>query len=105
LSAATVNQRLAALRGIARHHGRPLRIPGVKQTPPPIATLNGREIGRLLAAVDGPHWLDKRNAAIIGVGDHHMNKLKIGRGACNKRLCLSKRLHQSSQGVRKMSGR
>jgi integrase len=67
LSAATVNQRLAALRGIARHHGRPLRIPGVKQTPPPIATLNGREIGRLLAAVDGPHWLDKRNIAIIAL--------------------------------------
>jgi site-specific recombinase XerD len=67
LSAATVNQRLAALRGIARHHGRPLRVPGVKQTPPPIATLNGREMGRLLAVVDGPHWLDKRNVAIIAL--------------------------------------
>jgi site-specific recombinase XerD len=67
LSAATVNQRLAALRGIARHHGRPLRISGVRRTPPPIATLNGREMGRLLAAVDGLHWLDKRNVAIIAL--------------------------------------
>jgi hypothetical protein len=33
--------------------------------PSSIATLNGREIGNLLAAVDGRHWLDKRNAATL----------------------------------------
>jgi hypothetical protein len=55
VSAPTVNQRLAALRGTARHHGRPMRIPDVKQTPSPIATLNGHEIVHLLAAVNGPH--------------------------------------------------
>lgn len=55
LSAATVNQRLAALRGIARHHGRPLKIQGMKKMAPVVAPLNGREIGRLLAAVDGQH--------------------------------------------------
>jgi site-specific recombinase XerD len=67
LSAATVNQRLAALRGLARHHDRPLKIQGMEKTPPPVAPLNGREIGRLLAAIEGQHWLDKRNAAMIGL--------------------------------------
>jgi site-specific recombinase XerD len=67
LSAATVNQRLAALRGLTRHHGRPLSIKGIKKVAPPIETLNGREIGRLLAVLDGERWLDKRNVAIVGL--------------------------------------
>jgi integrase len=53
LSAATVNQRLAALRGLARHHGRTLNLKGMKKVEPPVEPLNGREIGRLLAVLNG----------------------------------------------------
>lgn len=66
-SAATVNQRLAALRGITRHHGRPLNVKGMKKVQPPIEPLNGRQIGRLLAALDGPRWIDKRNVAAVSL--------------------------------------
>jgi site-specific recombinase XerD len=66
-SAATVNQRLAALRGLARHQGRPLSVKGVKRVTPPVEPLNGREIGRLLAVLDGDRWLDKRNVAIVSL--------------------------------------
>jgi site-specific recombinase XerD len=67
LSAATVNQRLAALRVVARHHGRPLTIKGMKKVTPPVAPLNGREIGRLLAVLNGDRWLDKRKVAIVSL--------------------------------------
>lgn len=67
VSAATVNQRLAALRGLARHHGRPLTVKGVKKVAPPLEPLNGREIGRLLAVLAGDRWLDKRNVALVSL--------------------------------------
>jgi site-specific recombinase XerD len=67
LSAATVNQRLAALRGVARHYGRTLNLKGMKKVEPPIEPLNGREIGRLLAVLDGERWLDKRNVAVVSL--------------------------------------
>jgi site-specific recombinase XerD len=67
LSAATVNQRLAALRGLARHHGRTLNLKGMKKVEPPVEPLNGREIGRLLAVLDGDRWLDKRNVAVVSL--------------------------------------
>jgi site-specific recombinase XerD len=66
-SASTVNQRLAALRGVVRHHGRSLPIKGIKKVDAPIEPLNGRQIGRLLAMLDGPRWLDKRNVAIVSL--------------------------------------
>lgn len=67
LSAASVNQRLAALRGLVRHHGRSLAVKGMKKVEPPVEPLNGREIGRLLAVLDGGQWLDKRNVAIVSL--------------------------------------
>jgi site-specific recombinase XerD len=66
-SAATVNQRLAALRGITRHHGRTLNVKGMKKVQPPIEPLNGRQVGRLLAALDGSRWIDKRNVAAVSL--------------------------------------
>ncbi len=67
LSAASVNQHLAALRGLARHHGRPLTVKGMKKVMPPVEPLNGREIGRLMAVLEGPQWLDKRNVAMVSL--------------------------------------
>jgi len=66
-SAATVNQRLAALRGIVRYHGRSLTIKGIKKVDAPIEPLSGRQIGRLMAVLEGPRWLDKRNVAIVSL--------------------------------------
>ena len=56
LSATTVNQRLTALKGLVRFHGRELRVKGMKRVPPPVEPLNGRELGRLIAAVEGETW-------------------------------------------------
>jgi site-specific recombinase XerD len=67
LSAATVNQRLAALRGVARHYGRTLNPKGMKKVESPVEPLNGREIGRLLAVLDGDRWLDKRNVGVVSL--------------------------------------
>ncbi len=67
LSAATVNQKLAALKGLARVHGRELRVKGMKRVIPPVEPLNGRELGRILAAVEGNSWQDKRNVAILSL--------------------------------------
>jgi site-specific recombinase XerD len=66
-SAATVNQRLAALRGLARHHGQMLVVKGMQKVTPPLEPLSGRELGRLLAALAGDRWLDKRNVAMISL--------------------------------------
>ena len=67
LGAASVNLRLSALKGLARQYGRTLNVKGVrKQTPPP-EPLNGRQLGRLLAAADGPDWLHKRNVAAFSL--------------------------------------
>ncbi len=67
LSASTVNQKLAALKGLARFHGRELRVKGMKRVIPPVEPLNGRELGRMLAAVEGDSWQDRRNVAILNV--------------------------------------
>ncbi len=67
LSAATVNQRLAALKGLSRFYGRELRVKGMKKVLPPVEPLNGRELGRLLAAVEGDTWQAKRDVAILNL--------------------------------------
>ncbi len=67
LSASTVNQRLAALKGLARHHGRELRVKGMKRVPLPVEPLNGRELGRLIAAVEGETWQARRDVAILNL--------------------------------------
>lgn len=66
-SAATVNQRLAALRGLVRCYGRSLNIKGVKKVEASVEVLSGRQIGRLLAVLEGSRWLDKRNVAIVSL--------------------------------------
>ena len=65
--AATVNLRLAPLRGLLRSIGRNVKVKGVKQVKPAIEALDGRELGRLLAAVEGPDWQDLRNGAMLNV--------------------------------------
>jgi site-specific recombinase XerD len=67
LSALTINQRLAALRGLAHHHGRTLDLKGMKKVEPPVEPLNGREIGRLLAVLNSDRWLGKRNVASVSL--------------------------------------
>lgn len=66
-SAATVNQRLAAVRGLVRHYGRSINVKGMKKVDAPIEPLDGRQIGRLLAVLEGPRWKDKRNVAIVSL--------------------------------------
>jgi site-specific recombinase XerD len=39
----------------------------MKKVQPPIEPLNGRQIGRLLAGLDGSRWLDKRNVAAVSL--------------------------------------
>lgn len=67
LQAATVNLRLAALRALLRAQGRTVKVKGVKQVAPAVEALDARELGRLLAAVEGPAWQDKRNVALLQV--------------------------------------
>ncbi|HEY76683.1 MAG TPA: tyrosine-type recombinase/integrase [Thermoflexia bacterium] len=71
LKAATVNLRLSALKGLARFCGRRLTVRGVRKVEQPIEPLNGRELGRLIAAVEGfwwgAEWMKRRNVAIIAL--------------------------------------
>lgn len=71
LAASTVNVRLAAVKGLARSVGRELSVRGVRQVEQPIDPLNGRDLGRLIAAIEshswGPDWLQKRNRALVSV--------------------------------------
>jgi site-specific recombinase XerD len=65
--AATVNAYLAPIRAIVRAQGRTLKVKGVKQVQGPMETLAARDLGRLINAVDGPDWGEKRNMALINV--------------------------------------
>ena len=67
LKATSVNLRLSAIKSLARFYGRQLTVKGLRQVQQPIEPLTGRELGRLLATVEGDRWLDKRNAAIIAL--------------------------------------
>ena len=65
--AATVNAYLAPIRAIVCAEGRTLKVKSVKQVQAPVETLDARDLGRLINAVDGPHWSDKRDVALINV--------------------------------------
>ncbi len=65
--AATVNTRLAPIRALVREHGRTLRVKGVKLIIAPKDILDARDLGRLLNALDGPTWRDKRDVALVNV--------------------------------------
>jgi site-specific recombinase XerD len=64
---ATVNAYLAPIRALVRAQGRTLKVKGVKQVQAPVETLDARDLGRLINAVDGPQWSDRRDVALINV--------------------------------------
>ena len=65
LSATTVNLHLSAIRSLVRHYGGIITVKGMTKVMPSISPLNGRELGRLLAATNGDGWLNKRNKAML----------------------------------------
>jgi len=65
--AATVNAYLAPIRAIVRAQGRTLKVKGVKQVQAPVETLDARDLGWLINAVDGPHWSDKRDVVLVNL--------------------------------------
>jgi integrase/recombinase XerC len=67
LSAATVNMRLAALRGLCKSHGNKLAVTNMRQVQKPVEVLSGRDLGRLFKAAQGDDWMDKRNVAMLAV--------------------------------------
>lgn len=67
LKAATVNVRLSALKGLIRYFGRSIKVQGMRKEQSPIEPLTGRELGRLLASVEGSRWMDKRNVALVSI--------------------------------------
>ncbi len=64
-SAATVNLHLSAIHSLVRHYGGALQVKGMAKVMSPISPLNGRELGRLLAATGDTSWLNKRNRAML----------------------------------------
>jgi integrase/recombinase XerC len=67
LQAASINIRLSALRAFARFCGRELRVRNIRQERSPIEVLDARELGRLLAALEGDDWISKRNVALVSL--------------------------------------
>jgi integrase/recombinase XerC len=65
--AASINLRLSAVRSLARHGGRDLRVRGVRQERPPVEALDGREPGWLVAALEGEDWISRRNQAMVAL--------------------------------------
>lgn len=61
LAPASVNVRLAALRGLAKAHGHELSIKGAKQVIPPTHALNAHELGQLLNQAR-LRWTDESGA-------------------------------------------
>jgi integrase/recombinase XerC len=70
-AAATVNLRLSALKGLVRHAGSRLEVKGMRKVQQPIEPLSGRELGRLMRAVEqhewGADWMPLRNAALVAL--------------------------------------
>ena len=67
LKAASINLRLSAIRTLLRHIGRDVRVRGVRQERPPVDALDGRELGRLMAALEGEDWISRRNQAMVAL--------------------------------------
>jgi site-specific recombinase XerD len=70
-AAATVNLRLSALKGLVRHAGGRLEVKGMRKVQQPVEPLSGRELGRLVRAVEqhewGAEWMPLRNAALVAL--------------------------------------
>jgi site-specific recombinase XerD len=67
LSPSSIHIRLAALRGLARALGKPLRVRGPRLQRPPVRALSARDLGRLFKAAEGEDWIHKRNVAILSL--------------------------------------
>ncbi len=67
LKAASINLRLSALRSLARYVGRDIRVRGVRQERAPVDVLDGRELARLSAALEGSGWIARRNQALVAL--------------------------------------
>lgn len=70
-AASTVNGRLSALTGLVRHAGGRLDVDYVQVVEKPVDPLTGRELGRLIRAVEqndwGPEWWPLRNVAMVSI--------------------------------------
>jgi integrase/recombinase XerC len=70
-AAATVNVRLSALKGLVRHAGGRLEVKGMRKVQQPIEPLSGRDLGRLVRAVEqhewGAKWMPTRNTALVAL--------------------------------------
>lgn len=71
LAAATVNLRLAAVKGLARYYENRLVVNGMHRQQTPVNTLNGRDLGRLMRAIEshtwGQNWLTLRDLAMVAL--------------------------------------
>ncbi len=70
-AASTVNVRLAAVKGATGYVGNEISTRGVRQVDKPVETLSGRDLGRLVRAVEnnrwGPAWMTLRNVALVNL--------------------------------------
>ena len=123
LQAATVNQRLAAVKALARHCGRVIEVKGVQRVARAVEPLSGRELGRLLAVVeagaDGNAWQMRRDVALLSlmaraglrvsevitlnVGDVTLNErsgaalVRRGKGMKERRVALALQVRKDLQ--------
>lgn len=78
LAASTVNVRLSAVKSLVRHCGRTLETRGMRKVEQPLEPLTGRELGRLVAAIEGhqwgPEWMPARNLAMVALMTRFLRK-------------------------------
>jgi len=67
LRASSVEAHLSAIKALLRFYGRSIKVKSPKKERPPIEALDGRELGRLFAALEGSDWLSLRNQAMVAL--------------------------------------
>jgi integrase/recombinase XerC len=67
LRAASVEAHLSAIKALCRFYGRTIKVKGPRKERPPIQALDARELGRILAALEGNDWLSLRNRAMVSL--------------------------------------
>ena len=83
---ATVKAYLAPIRALVRAQGRTLKVKGVKQVHALTVTLDARDLERLINAVDGTHWSDKRDVALINATEAQSSNRT--RSSCRVETCI-----------------
>jgi integrase len=83
---ATVKAYLAPIRALVRAQGRTLKVKGVKQVHALTVTLDARDLERLINAVDGTHWSDKRDVALINATEAQSSSRT--RSSCRVETCI-----------------